>query len=147
MSLSKWEYIKSKFPDIEKWLSLNLSEKQIAFNLSISKTTLEKYKREQPLLLELLKKGRQNQVLEVENALMKKALGFEYEETETYVRKTGGVETTHIKKVKKYSSPDVGACAFILKNKDRQNWSDNPLLIQIKRELLAIEKQKLEEKW
>lgn len=147
MAISKWEYIKSKFSEIEQYLSQNLNEKQIIKNLGIGKTAFERYKREHPELKELLKKGRQVQVKEVENALMKKALGFEYEETETYVRKTGGVETTHIKKVKKYSAPDVGACALILKNKDRENWSDNPNLVEIRRELLEIEKQKLKEKW
>jgi hypothetical protein len=40
----------------------------------------------------------------------------------------------------------VGACAILLKNKDRGNWSDNPMKLEIERELLELRKKIEEEK-
>lgn len=146
MSISKYnDLVKSRFYDIEQWLEKGLSEAQIIKNLGVSKSSFENYKHSHMDLLNLLKRGRMHLVEEVENALVKRALGFEYEETETQIKDDGGKQIRHVKKIKKYCVPDVGACAILLKNKDRDNWTDNPAMLNLKREMLEFEKQKLKE--
>jgi len=148
MAKSRWPDIQEKLPLIEKWARDGLSEEQICKNLRICRNTLNDYKNKYPDVVSVLKKGREVLITEVENALIKRALGFKYEEVETYVKEVNGVKAQMIKKVTKYYPPDVGACAFVLKNKDKENWCDNPKMIELKRELLELQKQTQEmEKW
>jgi hypothetical protein len=150
MAESKWAYIKSRFVEIEVWLKGGLNESQIIKNLAISKTTFEKYKHEQPELVELLKKGVNNQVGEVENALYKTAIGYHYIDEvafkckEVYYDGNGQrCEREEVKSapVNKFHAPETAAMAFFLKNKDKKNWGDNPQLIDIRREELTYKKQ------
>ena len=60
MAKSKWDEIKQKLADVEIWASLGLSERQIAKNLGISKSTFEKYKKEYSDFLDHLKRGKEH---------------------------------------------------------------------------------------
>ncbi len=148
MAKCRWPEIKEKLLLIEKWARDGLSEEQISKNLGICRGTLNEYKNKYPDVINALKKGREVLITEVENALIKRALGFKYEEVETYVKEVAGVKTQMIKKSARYCPPDVGACAFVLKNRDKDNWTDNPKMLELKRELLAMQKQAQEmETW
>jgi hypothetical protein len=68
-------------------------------------------------------------------------LGFEYEETETSIKNIDGVETKFIKKMKKVALPDVGACCFLLKNKDKGNWADNPMKIDLEQKAQELKEE------
>lgn len=133
-------------PVIERWARDGLTQAQIAKNLKIGKTTFEKYKREIPELSKALKKSVDLLMCDVENALVKRALGFEYEETKTYIRDEDGKQVKYQEKTKKYYPPDVAACSILLKNKDRNEdgsvkWSDNPGGLAIKREMADLRKE------
>ena len=141
MPKSRWPEIKEKLHFIEKWMRDGLTEEQIAKNLGIAHSTLSKYKIEYAELAESIKRGRASIVTEIENALVKRALGFEYEEVKTYIKDEDGRLIKYTEKTKKYLPPDVGACAILLKNKDRGNWSDNPAKLEIEREMLELHKK------
>lgn len=127
MAKSKWPEIESKLTLIEGWARNGLTDEQIAKNLSISKTTFYKYRDEHPELSELLKKSKEKVDFEVENALYKRALGYEYEEevyetvydrfSEMYVEKL-------TKRVKKQVAPDTTAQIFWLKNRKPKEWRE-----------------------
>ena len=139
MAKSKWPQIQERFAEIEIWLKQGLAEKQIFKNLGVGKTTWESYKKQYPELAELLKKGRQNQIEEVENSLYKNATGFYYYVQESVKCKDpDGGERVEVVSLKKFKAPETGAIAFFLKNKDKKNYSDNPNMIDIKREELEI---------
>lgn len=133
--------VKDRLAEVEKWIRDGLTENQVAKNLGISKSTLNSYKNKYPDLLDSIKKGRQSVVTEIENALVKRALGFEYEEVKTYIKDEGGRIVKYTEKTRKYQPPDVGACAILLKNKDRGNWADNPMKLDLERELLEFRKE------
>ena len=95
---------------------------------------------------ESLKKGKEIIITEIENALIKRALGYDVEEIKTSIRMIDGKETKYTEKSRKHIPPDVGACAILLKNKDRGNWSDNPMKLEIERELLELRKKIEEDK-
>ena len=136
---SKWPRVQERLAEIEIWLKKGLSEKQICKNLGIGKTTWESYKKEHSELTDVLKKGRENQVSEVENSLYKNATGFYYYVQESVkVKDPDGGEHVEVVSLKKFKAPETGAIAFFLKNKDKKNYYDNPNMIDIKREELEI---------
>jgi len=147
MCKSKWNNVKDNFDKIEKWCRDGLTEEQISKNIGISEATLNIYKHSHPELVELLKNSRTSFIIEVENALAKRALGFNYTETEKIITKRNdNTIRTQIKTLEKYMPPDVAACNVLLKNKDKHNWCDNPQKQMLEREKLELEKQIFEYK-
>ena len=102
---------------LEGWAKSGLTDEQIAKNIGINRTTLYDWKKKEANIADALKKGKEVIDFEVENALLKRALGYEYEE-ETY---ENGILT---KKVKKHVAPDTTAQIFWLKNRKPNNWKD-----------------------
>ena len=142
MAKSKWDYVKSRFPDIKRWLREGLYEKQIIQQLAVGKTSWEKYKHEHPELAELLLSGRENQNAEVTNSLYKNAVGFYYYTTEAVkVKDAEGNESVQKVEVKKFSPPQTDACKYWLNNRDKKNWANNPQMIDLKREEVEIRRQ------
>lgn len=139
MAKSRWPEIKKRLAEIEIWLRNGLSEKQVFTNLGIGKTTWESYKKQYPELTDVLKKGRQSQITEVENSLYKNATGFYYFIQESVkVKNADGSESVEVVTLKKFKAPETGAIAFFLKNKDKKNYADNPQMVDIKREELEL---------
>lgn len=116
----QWEKdgeLKDKLILIQGMAREGLTQQQIANNLGISIDTLIENKKKYSEFNDALKKGKEVIDFEVENALLKRALGYEYEE-ETY---ENGILT---KKVKKQVPPDTTAQIFWLKNRKPNNWKD-----------------------
>ena len=90
LAKSKWESVQAKLHLIEKWDRDGLREDQIAKNLGIAVSTLEVYKKEYSELSKSLKKGKETLITKLENALIKKALGYDYEEKKDYTKTEGG---------------------------------------------------------
>ena len=89
----------------------------IANFLGISERTLCNYKNQYEELANALKRGNDDAIYAVENALFRSAMGYHYEEEE--LLKNGVVAT-----VKKYAKPNVNAQIFFLKNRARDKWKD-----------------------
>ena len=87
MARSKWPKVKNKLMLIEKWARDGLTEEQIFKNLGISKTTGNSYKNRYREFLNAISKGKEVFITELENAIAKRALGYEYEEIKTYLKK------------------------------------------------------------
>lgn len=145
MAKSKWPQVKERFHDIETWLKKGLSEYQIYTNLGISKTTWESYKKKYSELIDLLKKGKECQVSEVENSLFKLATGFYYYVDEAIkVKEPGGGERIEVVRLQKFKPPETGAAAFFLKNKAREDYADNPQMVDLKKQELEIRRKESE---
>lgn len=112
---------------IQGWARDGLSDKQIAHNIGITQTTLYEWQKRFPELSEALKKGKEVVDREVENALLKRALGYEYDEvTQEPVtdKDTGITEMRVTKRVTKQIVPDVTAQIFWLKNRKPEEFRD-----------------------
>lgn len=119
---SKYEtHVQPKLTLVEAWARDGLTLDQIAHNLSIHVATLCEYKKEYNELNESLKRGQEEVDVIVENALLKRALGYEYEEI-TYEH---GKE---VKRVSKQVVPDTTAQIFWLKNRKPNVWRDRQQL-------------------
>lgn len=106
---------------IEAMARDGLTQKDIAHNLGINIDTLIENKKKYPLFAEALKKGKDVADTIVENALYKRAIGYDYEE-ETKME-IDGVLTT-VKVVKKHMPPDTTAQIYWLKNRLPNKWRD-----------------------
>lgn len=122
MAKGKYEYWLS--PDgllrLEAYARDGLTDEQIAHNMGVSTATLYNYKRDHLEILEALKKGKEVVDIQVENALLKRALGYSYEEKKVEVSEEGTKVTKTIKEV----VPDTTAQIFWLKNRRPDRWRD-----------------------
>lgn len=106
---------------LEGWARDGLTDEQIAHNIGIAVGTLYDWKNRFPEFSEALKKGKEVVDIQVENALLKRALGYEYEETKVMVDADG---KKRVERIKKQVQPDVTAQIFWLKNRRPDRWRD-----------------------
>lgn len=62
------------------WARDGLTDEQMAHNIGISRSTLNEWKKKYPDISDTLKRGKEVVDRQVENALLKRALGYSYEE-------------------------------------------------------------------
>lgn len=132
----QWEKdgeLKDKLILIQGMARDGLTQQQIANNLGISIDTLIENKKKYSEFNDALKKGKEVIDFEVENSLLKRALGYEYEE-ETY---ENGILT---KKVKKQVPPDTTAQIFWLKNRKKEQWREKVEVVKTDEDLQNINK-------
>lgn len=157
--------------DIKPNLSLisemarTMTEKQIADSLGISYTgSWSRYKRDHKELVEALKRGRQNLVAELRSSLIKRAHGYTYKETKVVTQKVKWPEGLYLMMIDagftpeqidqaemvktevahKQMAPDVAAINLALKNYDKENWANDPAMLDLKKEELELKKKQVE---
>lgn len=106
---------------IEGWARDGLTDKQVAHNMNIAESTLHEWKKKYSVLSESLKRGKEVVDRQVENALLKRALGYEFKET-TQELTEDGMKVTKV--ITKQQAPDTTAQIFWLKNRKPQEWRD-----------------------
>lgn len=118
---------------IEGWAREGLTREQIAHNIGINVKTLWEWENKYDPISNALKRGMAPVDIEVENMLLKRAMGYTYTETteEVYTYdeidpKTGKpkVKEKHVKRVTKEIPPDTTAQIFWLKNRRPDLWRD-----------------------
>ena len=108
---------------IEGWARDGLTDEKIEKNIGISRSTLNVWKDRYSDISDALKKGKDVIDRQVENALLKRALGYEYEEVKEKFE--DGVITERTV-TKKEVVPDTTAQIFWLKNRKPDKWRDKP---------------------
>ena len=106
---------------LEGWARNGLTEEQIAKNIGISRQSLWKWKEKEVDILNALKKGKEVVDIEVENALLKRALGYTITLKEQKIDKDGCV---HDLEKDVHIPGDTTAQIFWLKNRRKQQWRD-----------------------
>lgn len=110
---------------VEGWARDGLIDSQIAHNMGIAYSTFREWCGKFPALSAALKKGKAPVDLEVENALLKRALGYDYEEITTEIYDMpDGTQRKHIKKVTKMVVPDTTAQIYWLNNRRPDRWKN-----------------------
>lgn len=110
--------------EIRKGVENGATVKEIAQALGIAESTLNKYKAEKKELMAAFTRGRASIVIDIRGALLKKALGYEYEEEKRVGRKDAkGENIVLVEKYKKHQPPSETAAAMLLRNYD-ENWID-----------------------
>lgn len=107
---------------LEGWARDGLTEEQIAHNCGINRASLTRWKKRFPEFAQALRKGREVVDYEVENALLKRALGYEY--TEVTREETDKGEKR--RETVKLEPPNVTALLFWLKTRRPDKWQGQP---------------------
>lgn len=156
-------HVKPHLSEIKDWCR-TMTENQIAKKLGIGASTFQFYKTEFPELSETLKTGRTDLVTELRGALIKKAKGYEYTEKkviteevkwpeELYVLlREAGFSDEQIERSKlvrteittKHASPDVAALNLALKNYDKENWANDPQMLEIRKKEVELRERQIE---
>lgn len=111
------ELIAENITNIRDWAGQGLSNGQIAAKFGVTNSAFWRWRQKIPEIDAALKEGGQVINDEVENALYRSAVGYEYEETEI-------TNDGHARKIKKVQHPNVNAIQFWLKNKRPETWRD-----------------------
>lgn len=106
---------------LQGWARDGLSDEQIAANMGITDSTFYEWKKKYPEISEALKEGKDVVDRQVENALLKSALGYKYDEV-TEERRDDMLVVTKV--VHKEVQPNTTAQIFWLKNRKRAEWRD-----------------------
>lgn len=113
---------------IEAWARDGYTKQDIADRIGIHISTLRDWEKHYPEIKEALRKGREIIDYKVENALLKRALGYTTKEIKVVLgRQIKGGQTFQITKevVEKEIAPDVTACAIWLNNRRPDKWKRN----------------------
>lgn len=110
---------------VQGWARDGLTDEQISHNMGIGYSTFKEWLNKFPALSAALKKGKAPVDIEVENALLKRALGYDYEEVITEIEDLGeGRQKKHVRKITKHQPGEVSAQIFWLKNRRPGRWRD-----------------------
>jgi transposase-like protein len=125
MHVAKGKYQKWLTQDghtlLEAWARDGLTDEQISHNMGIATSTLYDWKTKYQEISDALKKGKEVVDIEVENTLLKRALGYKYKEEKIETDEAGGKKiTTTTKEV----VPDTTAQIFWLKNRKPEQWRE-----------------------
>ena len=97
---------------IAGWARQGLSDEQIAGNMGIDARTLYRWKKKYGQFCRCLEENKDIADIQVENALFKRAIGYDYDEV-TYTRNDDG-DMVETKRVTKEVVPDVTAQKYWL---------------------------------
>lgn len=116
--------IKPYLNEIKEAVKAGATIEEIATAFDIAPSTIYKYKKDKKEFQEAFARGRAKVVFDIKAALLKKALGFEYEEEKRVGRKDKeGEQIILVEKYKRYSVPSETAAAMLLRNYDSE-WLD-----------------------
>jgi len=136
-----FSHVEPRLEEIGWWCRDGLIEEEICKRLGVGVRNFNDYKRLYPQLKQVLREGKEFTDYRVEDALLNRATGIEWQETTeelVLVERTVkgvkqkialGTELIVTKRITKYIPPDPVAAIFWLKNRRRGTWSnsDNPL--------------------
>lgn len=103
-----------KILKLQRWLRDGCTDEQLAHNMCISYTTFQRWKKKEEFG-DIIIREREGCVTEVENALYKRALGYDYMEQQ--LDKYGNVV-----EVRRHLPPDTKAATFYLTNRKENKW-------------------------
>ena len=131
------------------------TDKEISEKLGVSYSTFKKYKAENKTLKDLMAECKNKKNEAVEKALFDNAVGYEYEEEtpvkikEEFKEDDGTIlvkERVVVKKVKKFSKPDLNAQKYWLNNKKKSVWADDPNKVSNDKKLTKLKEKEVNSK-
>ena len=110
---------------LEGYARDGLIDKEISEKIGIHPSTLYEWKKKFPEIDESLKRGKEIIDRQVETTLLKRAMGYEFEELKQIIEvDVNGKEKKRQEKTTKLIVPDVTAIIFWLKNRKPDEWRD-----------------------
>lgn len=130
--------------NIKSMFEQGATERQVIKWLGISADTFYRWKKQYSELSDICKEGKQKLITELRGKLVERALGGTITEERTITKVVDGKEQTETVKITKTVLPDVAALNLCLKNYDKENWANDPQMLDIKKEENEIRRKKAE---
>lgn len=112
---------------LEGWARNGLTDEQLAHNIGITRSTFYAWKAKYKDFSDAVKRGKEVVDIMVENALLKSAMGYSYDEV-TQIgmedKETGEKILVPVKVVTKHVQPNSTSLIFWLKNRKPEAWRD-----------------------
>ena len=142
----RWEqsgHLESRLKSISEMISKRATQKQIALYLGVTDKTLIKLRKVHPSLDKAFQYGDEELKQNLIDAMLQRAIGFEYEETQTVIEETKTGTKKRITKYKKRSLPEIAAIKYLLIVKFGLEYNDKKEEIELMNKRL----EKGEEAW
>lgn len=118
-------YVQPHLERIKAWCRDGAIDEMIAEKLGISYSSFKNYKKAHQELRDALMESKADIDDKVVNALLKNALGYEVEETETHIKRIDGREYVEKVTTKKQIPGDFKAQVYWLKNRRGPEWRND----------------------
>lgn len=143
MAKSKVTILEKNLEQIKEWKKLGATDEQICKQLNISLSTWYKHIKENSHISEAIKTGTQFFVLELKGELARKAFKHTLETKKQYIKHDleTGHKTQYTEITTKEVDGDTGALHLLLKNLDKENWSENWQTYDLKKQELELRKE------
>lgn len=116
--------IKPHLEDIRKAVAAGATVEEIAKAYGVAVSTMHRYRAEKKELQDAFARGREIVIIDIKAALLKKALGFNYEEKKQYITEApDGSKKKHTEITTRYCPPSETAAAMLLRNYSDE-WRD-----------------------
>lgn len=142
----RWEesgHLNSRLKAISEMISKRATQRQVAEYLGITEKTLIKLRKAHPKLNKAFQYGDEELKEKLVDAMYQRAVGFEYEETQTVIEETKSGTKKRITKYKKQSLPEITAIKYLLITKFGIEYNEKKSEI----ELMTKRLEKGEEVW
>lgn len=142
----RWEesgHLNSRLKAISEMISKRATQRQVAEYLGITEKTLIKLRKAHPKLNKAFQYGDEELKEKLVDAMYQRAVGFEYEETQTVIEETKSGTKKRITKYKKQSLPEITAIKYLLITKFGIEYNEKKAEI----ELMTKRLEKGEEVW
>lgn len=140
--------IRPNLDKIPEWY-LDMSVRQIAKKMGVSKSSLYKYAAIHPELADALQMGKEDLIDELRSAIKQRARGYTAEDVIiTEEKDIDGHVTVTTKRTVRHIPADLGSAHLLLKNLDPDWRNDDATTLALKERELKIKEEKAEaEKW
>ena len=135
--------LETKLKSISEMISRRATQKQIAQYLGVSEKTLIKLRKTHSKLDSAFQYGDEELKQKLLDAMYQRAIGFDYEETQTVIEETKTGTKKRITKYKKKSLPEIAAIKYLLIIKFGSEYNDKKEEIELMNKRL----EKGEEVW
>ncbi len=142
----RWEesgHLDSKLKTISEMVSKRATQGQIAKYLGVTDKTIIKLRKAHPKFNDAFQYGDEELKHKLLDAMYQRAIGFEYEETQTIIEETKTGTKKRITKYKKQSLPDVQAIKYLLITKFGIEYNEKKAEIELMQKRLEND----EEEW
>lgn len=129
--------VKPHIEEVREAVANGATTKEIADALGIAESTVYEYKKKYKEFSDAFTRGRAQICVDIRAALLKKALGFHYEEKKVYMNKDGQPQTEIFQR---YCQPSETAGAMLLRNYDKEWLDKDSVTTELKRQEMELKK-------
>lgn len=127
--------VKPHLKRISEWKKVGATDEQICEQLGVSKSSFYEYIKEHSELSEAIKKGKTELIMDLRGELARISFKHTLETKKQYITEDeNGGKKKHTEITTKEVDGDIAAINLLLKNLDKENWSNDPQFVELRKQ-------------